>query len=580
MRRKNKLLTSIAIAGAGVLAVAMLASGGDEEQASPPSTAFTYQGRLLWSGEPYDGLADLTFKLFDSAAGANQIGPTLFAQAFDLVEGLFAIDLDFGEIASDANERWLEIAVNDTTLSPRQPLRPIADALSAPIGGQGWQGAQGEPGPKGDPGLPSPAGVKGPAGTSGPQGLSGRQVRPGARGPQGPPGPPGPQGLQGPPGPPGVSGEGDNDGDPTAGGNCACWQIDGNGIRYIGNVGIGTGSSSNYRLYVKGTRTAAIFGYNTASSGTKYGVYGRSLSTNGRGVFGYATTSSGTNFGVYGRTLSSTGRGVFGYASRTSGANYGVYGLTKSTTGRGVYGYANASSGTNYGVYGRTLSPTGRGVYGLASATSGINYGVYAQTNSTSGRGVFGKATATSGINFGGYFQTASTTGQGVFGFASATSGVNYGVFGTTASPSGYGVYSAGDVCTTGAYLNCSDARFKENVQPLTDSLEKVLKLRGVQFDWKRDEFPEHRFSQDRQVGFVAQEVAKVLPELVSGGDGDQEFYSVSYVGLVPVLVEAIKELNGHVQQRDAQITELQARLTALETLVTQRAQNHQGGPS
>ena len=98
MRRKNKLLTSIAIAGAGVLGVAMLASGGDEEQASPPSTAFTYQGRLLWSGEPYDGLADLTFKLFNSAAGANQIGLTLFAQAFDLVEGLFAIDLDFGEI--------------------------------------------------------------------------------------------------------------------------------------------------------------------------------------------------------------------------------------------------------------------------------------------------------------------------------------------------------------------------------------------------------------------------------------------------------------------------------------------------
>ena len=100
MRRQNVLLTSIAIAVAGVLAVAMLAAGGDKEQASPPSAPFTYQGRLLWSGESYDGLADLTFKLFDSAAGANQIGPTMFAQEFDLVEGLFAIDLDFGE-------RWI-----------------------------------------------------------------------------------------------------------------------------------------------------------------------------------------------------------------------------------------------------------------------------------------------------------------------------------------------------------------------------------------------------------------------------------------------------------------------------------------
>ncbi len=552
MRRKNQLLTSIAVACAGVLAVAMLAAGGDEEQASPSSTTSTYQGRLLWSGEPYDGLADLTFKLFDSATGANQLGPTLFAQGFDLVEGLFAIDLDFGEITSDASERWLEIAVNDTTLSPRQPLRPITNALRAPIGGQGSQGARGEPGPKGDPGFPGSAGARGLAGTPRPQGSSGPQVRPGARGPQGPPGVRGPQGLQGPPGPPGVSGEGDSDGDPTA--SCACWQIDSHGIRYIGNVGIGTGSLSSYRLYVKGASTGAIYGYNTASSGTRYGVYGRSLSTSGRGVYGLASASSGANYGVYGRTLSSSGRGV--------------------------YGLATASSGTNYGLYGRSLSSTGRGVYGSAVATSGTNFGVYGKTDSTSGRGVFGQASATSGIAFGGYFQSASTTGQGVFGFASATSGVNYGVFGTTASPAGYGVYSAGDVCTTGAYLNCSDARFKENVQPLTDSLEKVLKLRGVQFDWKRDEFPEHRFSQDRQVGFLAQEVAKVLPELVAGGEGDQEFYSVSYGRLVPVLVEAIKELNGHVQQRDARITELQARLTALETLVRQRVQSHEGGPS
>ncbi len=50
MRRKNELLTSIAIAGAGVLAVAMLAAGGDEEQASPPSTAFTYSGPTLVVG--------------------------------------------------------------------------------------------------------------------------------------------------------------------------------------------------------------------------------------------------------------------------------------------------------------------------------------------------------------------------------------------------------------------------------------------------------------------------------------------------------------------------------------------------
>ena len=127
-----------------------------------------------------------------------------------------------------------------------------------------------------------------------------------------------------------------------------------------------------------------------------------------------------------------------------------------------------------------------------------------------------------------------------MFGSATANPGVTYGVFGRSNSPDGYGVYSFGNVCTTGSYQTCSDGRFKENVQPLADSLDKILKLRGVQFDWKRDEFPEHRFSHARQVGFVAQELAKVLPELVSGGDRGQVFYSVSSVALVPVLFAAI----------------------------------------
>ncbi len=112
----------------------------------------------------------------------------------------------------------------------------------------------------------------------------------------------------------------------------------------------------------------------------------------------------------------------------------------------------------------------------------------------------------------------------------------------------------------TGSYQSSgwqqsSDSRLKTNVTPLTNALEQVLQLRGVNFTWKNN--PE----AGKQIGFLAQEVRKVVPELVSGTEGDiekGETLSMSYGNLTPLLVEAIKE-----QQKI--IADLQRRLAALE---------------
>jgi hypothetical protein len=98
-----------------------------------------------------------------------------------------------------------------------------------------------------------------------------------------------------------------------------------------------------------------------------------------------------------------------------------------------------------------------------------------------------------------------------------------------------------GNICVSGGgmYLTCSDGRFKRNVVELRDALDKVLELRGVEFEWRAEEFPEHRFGDGTEIGFIAQEVAEVLPEVVSrGSDG---YDSVDYGKLTPVLVEAIQ---------------------------------------
>ncbi|MEW5797054.1 MAG: tail fiber domain-containing protein [Candidatus Zixiibacteriota bacterium] len=114
----------------------------------------------------------------------------------------------------------------------------------------------------------------------------------------------------------------------------------------------------------------------------------------------------------------------------------------------------------------------------------------------------------------------------------------------------------SGNICASGTIGVCSDARFKDDVETIAGALDVVEHLRGIRFRWKSAQFPQHRFTGDSQVGFVAQEIVEVIPEVVSkGSDG---YYSVDYGKLTPLLVEAIKELK-------AQNDELRHRLEALE---------------
>jgi hypothetical protein len=100
--------------------------------------------------------------------------------------------------------------------------------------------------------------------------------------------------------------------------------------------------------------------------------------------------------------------------------------------------------------------------------------------------------------------------------------------------------------CVASLFLLNSDARFKQEVTPLTDALSAILSLRGVSYAWRQD-IPGHDFSKGRQIGFIAQEVEKVLPELVhTASDG---YKSVAYQNVVPVLVEAVK---AQQKQREA----------------------------
>ncbi len=90
-----------------------------------------------------------------------------------------------------------------------------------------------------------------------------------------------------------------------------------------------------------------------------------------------------------------------------------------------------------------------------------------------------------------------------------------------------------------------SDKKFKKNINKIENALENVLNLSGTTYDWRRQEYSEIEFSEKKQFGLIAQDVQKIFPELVDvSEDGD---HSLNYIGLIPVLIEAIKDQQSQI---------------------------------
>ena len=98
-----------------------------------------------------------------------------------------------------------------------------------------------------------------------------------------------------------------------------------------------------------------------------------------------------------------------------------------------------------------------------------------------------------------------------------------------------------GNFVASGNVTAYSDERLKTNIETIPNALEKVNALRGVTFD--KD--------GERGLGVIAQEVEKVLPEVVLEGE---EYKSVAYGNIVGVLIEAVKELTKEVEDLKKQL--------------------------
>ncbi|MFK7971603.1 MAG: tail fiber domain-containing protein [Bacteroidia bacterium] len=108
-----------------------------------------------------------------------------------------------------------------------------------------------------------------------------------------------------------------------------------------------------------------------------------------------------------------------------------------------------------------------------------------------------------------------------------------------------------------------SDSRFKKDIAPLTNAMSLISQIQGHSYNFRTNEFPDYNFADGLHFGFLAQELKEVAPNLVEMGEDG--YYAVDYVSLVPVLVEALKEKDTQINAIEETVNQQQEDINFLK---------------
>lgn len=259
--------------------------------------------------------------------------------------------------------------------------------------------------------------------------------------------------------------------------------------------------------------------------------------------------SGGTTFGVPFSALTS------GPDLTTTGATLTITGVTSTFSGN--------SGTTNYIWYNSNMSIAANSLSALTSINSGITQYAGPAFSSSSTTIIDGNtvATAYTGVSFDITPITMVDLGGGNYTGSTYTSNLQYysantsdftgrtiwvDVSGITRTQkliitnvgAGPGIVDIG-IDSDGLVVNqASDRRLKENIEPISDALNKVLNLKGVSFNW----IDKKRGGEQKKIGLIAQDVKNIVPELV--GETSDGYLTVNYKDIPALLIEAIKELS------------------------------------
>ena len=315
-------------------------------------------------------------------------------------------------------------------------------------------------------------------------------------------------------------------------------------------MGENTTASGDYSSIAMGQNTVARGGNSTAMGGFTM------ASGNASTAMGYATIAS---------NYYSTAMGVGTTASGSSSTAMGTYTIAIGRKSTAMGGFTTASDTSSlvigeYNLLGSTVTNNAL-EFSTSNTAFVIGNGIDADNRSDALTVLFDGTTTIAGdfninsdkkVFFGNQSFIEGAT-EGTVLILNANNNILFRPGGTTTvnfEPNGDAIFN-GDVKVT------SDKRLKANIISLGSTLAKLLQIDGKTYTMKKDD------NKKQKIGVLAQDIEKVFPELVSESNGVK---SVNYQGLVPVLINALKEQDTKLNKQQAEIDELKAIVNKLIT--------------
>ena len=342
--------------------------------------------------------------------------------------------------------------------------------------------------------------------------------------------------------------------------------IDATKVAFGNNIGATIGKLLSSRevpmsgyniMFTDSTNSASSIGIGHPA-GTSSTTLGKLEVTSGNkryaGAFSTIVSSSSTIGGVFSQcTNSGTGTsiGVFGSSLGTADNTNTYYAI-------GVQGTSYSSSQMNIGLEGNAHGGTYQsfgGSFDVHGSSSPYNFGVHSDV---------GSGTNASAINYA------------LDGEATGTGATNYGIYAAASgATNNYAGYFNGDIygngiSTTAGNLITSDERFKSNVTSISDALNIIKQLKPRSYNYNTENDYGMNFPKEKQFGFIAQDVEKVLPELVKATHKPEEldkkgkvvkqavdYKAINYTEFIPILIQGMQEQEKTIDDLKAQIANL-----------------------
>lgn len=361
------------------------------------------------------------------------------------------------------------------------------------------------------------------------------------------------------------------------------WTLSGSTVYYNGgNIGIGT-TSPSVKLTLLGADSSINGPHVEAfeAADTTYPIFQQlnwthnNISLNFDGYYNGGSWVSSSNTGSF-QIYKQNNVLNFNYGVANAGSGVSLTsGMTLTTTG-------SVGIGTTNPGYSLDVQSAASAAVNIQTTNTGTSATAAAVFKSSSRNWAIGTWNSQNGGDYPGMFGIQDITGNNMKAIFDASGNIYFGTMGnagsvaaaalaiTSTSSVGIGTTSPGYTLTvngtawvTSGSWSGSDRRWKKDIVPLTDALDKVSRLQGVYFNWRRDEFPEMRFVEGLQIGLIAQDTEKVLPEVVTTDKAG--YKGISYEKLTPVLVEAVKELKAANDNEAAEIAALRREIDGLK---------------